>query len=146
MQELLTIKLRQYLAVHHADLLLSLEEEGRVEAYLQEKVQGISGEMETLLAGDTPAYMAEIHCMDILIQSLGASKYDYIYNLLEDEFEENFTTLERQGILLYEIINIIQHCGELLEDFDEDDKLLKYAVVGTIAEYFANPQTLSHGV
>ena len=146
MQELLTIKLRQYLAAHHPDLLLSLEEKGRVEEYLEEKVQGISGEMEALLAGDTPAYMAEIHCMDILIASLGTSKYDYVYNLLEDEFEENFTTLERQGILLYEIINIIQHCGDLLEDFDEDDELLKYAVIGAIAEYFANPQTISHGV
>ena len=146
MQELLTIKLRQYLAAHHPDLLLSLEEEGRVEEYLEEKVQGISGEMETLLAGDTPAYMVEMHCMDILIASLGTSKYDYIYNLLEDEFEENFTTLERQGILLYEIINIIQHCCELLKDFDEDDMLLGYTVAGAIAEYFAHQKTLSHGV
>lgn len=146
MQELLTIKLHHYLAAHHPDLLLSLEEEGRMKAYLEEKVQGISGEMDALLAGDTPAYMVEIHCMDILIASLGTSKYDYIYNLLEDEFEENFITLEQQGMLLYEIINIIQHCGDLLKDFDEDDKLLRYAVTGAIADYFANPQTLSHGV
>ncbi len=103
MQELLTIKLHHYLAAHHPDLLLSLEEEASVEAYLKEKVQGISGEMETLLAGDTPAYMVEIHCMDILISSIGPSKFDYIWGLLEDDFEGTFNALERQGILQYEV-------------------------------------------
>ena len=146
MQELLTIKLHDYLAAHHPDLLLSLGEAGKVKVYLEEKVQGINDEMESLLAGDTPAYMVEIHCMDILITSLGNSNYDYIYNLLEDEFEESFTTLERQGILLFEVINIIQHCSDLLNGFDEDDKFLRYTVIAAIDEYFAHPSTVAHGV
>lgn len=84
--------------------------------------------------------------MDILIQSLGPSKYDYIYNILEEEFEERFTALETQGILLYEIINIIQSCGSLLDAFDEENRLLRYEIIGTIADYFANPETVTHGV
>jgi len=146
MQELLTIKLHDYLAVHHPDLLLALAEEQKAEVYIKEKVEALSDEVNTMLAGDTPAYMVEIHCMDILIQSLGPSKYDYIYNLLEEEFVERFRVLEQQGILLYEIINIIQSCGSLLDAFDEDNTLLHYEVIGTIADYFVHPETLSHGV
>lgn len=84
--------------------------------------------------------------MDILIASLGPSKYDYIYNLLEEEFEERFSVLEAQGILVYEIINIIQSCATLTDEFDEDNRMLRYEVISMIAEYFANPETVSHGV
>jgi len=146
MQELLIIKLHDYLAVHYPDLLLTLEEEGQKEVFIQEKVAGISGELDVMLAGDTPAYMVEVHCMDVLIVSLGPSKYDYIYNILEEEFEERVKLLEAQGILLYEIINIIQSCGTSLDAFDEDDRMLRCEIIGTVADYFVHPETISHGV
>ncbi len=146
MQDLLHIKLHNYLAVHYPDMLLALREEGREEAYIQEMVEGISGQMEELLDAGTPAYVVEIHCMDVLITSLSPSRYDYIYNILEDEFAERLETFERLGITLFEIINIIIDCGGLLDDYDEDDRLLKYKVIGVIAEYFANPETVGHGV
>lgn len=146
MQELLIIKLHDYLAVHYPDLLLTLEEEGQKEAFIREKVTGISGEMEAMLAADTPAYMIEVHCMDVLIASLGPSKYDYVCNILEEEFEERFTVLEARGILLFEIINIIQRCGSSFEAFEEDDRMLRYEIIDTVADYFAHPETISHGV
>ncbi len=146
MQDLLHIKLQSYLAVHYPDMLLALREEGKEEAYIQAKVEGVSGEMETMFNTGTPAYMVEIHCMDVLIESLGPSRYDYIYNILEDEFEERLIAFENLGILLYEIINIIIDCGALLDDFDEDDRFLKYKIVDLIGEYFTNPETVHHGV
>ena len=146
MQDLLHIKLQTYLAVHYPDMLLALREEGKEEVFIHEKVEGISVEMEAMMDAGTPAYMVETYCMDVLIGSLGPSKYDYIYNILEDEFEERLATFEKLGITLYEIINIIIDCGELLDSFDEDDRLLKYNVVGLIAEYFANPETVGHGI
>ena len=114
--------------------------------FIREKVEGISGQMEELLDAGTPAYMVEISCMDVLIASLSPSKYDYIYNILEDEFEERLEAFERLGITLFEIINIIIDCGDLLYEFDEEDRQLKYAVIGVVANYFANPETVSHGV
>ena len=119
MQELLTIKLHDYLAVHHPDLLLALAEEQKAEVYIREKVEALSAEVNAMLAGDTPAYMVEIHCMDILITSLGLSKYDYIYNILEEDFGERVTALEQVGVLLYDIINIIHSCGSMLDTFEE---------------------------
>ncbi len=146
MQDLLLIKLQSYLAVHYPDMLLALREEGKEEVFIREKVEGISGQMEELLNAGTPAYMVEIYCMDVLIDSLGPSRYDYIYNILEDEFEKRLAAFERLGITLYEIISIIIDCGDLLHEFDEEDRLLKYAVIGVVANYFANPETVSHAV
>lgn len=139
MQELLTIKLHNYLAAHHPDRLLALQEEQKLEVYMQEKAAAISDVLDTMLAGDTPAYVVEIHCMDILIDSLGPSKYDYICDLLEDEFAQQYAAFERMGILLYEVLNIIQYSGGLLYGFDEDDGLLRYEVTGAIAEYLNVP-------
>ena len=146
MRDLLHIKLHNYLAVHYPDMLLALREEGKEEAYIQEKVEGISVEMEAMIDAGNPAYMVEIYCMDVLIDSLGSSKYDYIYNILEDEFEERLLAFENLGITLYEIINIIIDCGDLLNDIDEEDRFLNYKVIGLVAEYFANPETVGHGV
>jgi len=145
MQELLTIKLRHYLTAHYPDRLLALEAEGKEEAYIREQVESLSGEMEALLAGDTPAYMVEIHCMDVLINSLGPSKYDYVCDILEEEFVEDHARLERCGILLFEAVNIIGACG-LQDDFDEEDKFLRYEVIGAIDGYLHHPQTAGHGV
>lgn len=146
MQDLLRIKLHNYLAVHYPDMLLALREEGKEEVFIREKVEGISGQMEELLGAGTPAYMVEIHCMDVLIESLAPSRYDYIYNILEDEFEARLVAFETHGITLFEIINIIIDCGALLDGFDEDDRQLKSAVLDVVANYFANPETVGYGV
>jgi len=145
MQELLIIKLRNYLTAHYPDRLLALEEEGKEEAYIREQVESLSGEIEAMLSGETPAYMVEIYCMDVFIQSLGPSKYDYICDILEEEFADDHSRLEASDILLFEVVNMIAVCG-LAEGFDEEDKLLRYDVIGAIDNYLHHPQTVGHGV
>lgn len=145
MQELLTIKLQQYLALHYPDMLLRLEEEGLAVVFVQEKVGRNAGEMELMLAGETPLYEVEVYCMDVLMGSLPPSKYDYICNILEEDFMEAYNSFERTGILLYEVINIISEAA-LADDFDEEDRMLRYAVTGVIGNYLHHPQTAGHGV
>ncbi|HWB27702.1 MAG TPA: DUF1896 family protein [Chitinophagaceae bacterium] len=146
MQELLHIKLRNYLAVHYPGMLLSLAEEGKEEAFIREQVESISGEMDAMLAGGAPAYEVEVACMDILIASLPPSKYDYVLDILEEDFPEKLSAFESSGITLYEICNIIAACGELLEGFDEEDEAIHEAVLTVVANYFAHPETVGHGV
>lgn len=145
MQELLIIKLRHYLTAHYPDRLLALEAEGKEEAYIREQVESLSGEIDAMLAGDTPAYMVEINCMDVLIQSLGPSKYDYVCDILEEEFNDDYLKLDACGVLLYEVVNMIDACG-LADDFDDEDKLLHYEIIGAIDTYLHHPQTAGHGL
>lgn len=145
MQELLQIKLQNYLAVHYPDMLLSLAEEGTAEAFIRGQVESISGEMDVMLAGGAPAYEVEVYCMDVLIGSLPPSKFDFICDILEGEFIESYKSFEQTNILLFEVVNIIAAC-ELPDGFDEEDRLLRYSVIGAIDSYLHHSQMAGHGV
>ena len=79
--------------------------------------------------------------MDILTQVLGPSKYRYISNLLEEEFESKWLKLNSNGLLRYEIFNLVEHCRENFNEqgfseSTEDSNSLRYAIIGSIGIYF----------
>ena len=61
--------------------------------------------------------------------------YDYVRLVLEEEFFGTYLRLLNQGILHYELTNILELCAPLMEGLDEDDRFLKYEITGTIADY-----------
>lgn len=65
------------------------------------------------------------------------SKYDYLKNILEEEFQEVYWRFHEQSILETEVQNLLQRCEPVFDEmgFDEDDRFLQYAVIGTISEY-----------
>lgn len=140
MKEILFAKLHEYLRENNPDILLPLEEERRVTAWLQDKISTVESLLKEL-AGQ-PQYIIEKMCMDFLTLDLRPSKFNYIKKILEDEFEERYQHFIASGTLLFEGVNHVNHCQPLFEDMNfseenEDDNLLKYAITGAIAEYFA---------
>ena len=61
--------------------------------------------------------------------------YDYVRLVLEEEFFGTYLSFLNQGILHYELTNILELCAPLMEGLDEDDRFLKYEITGTIADY-----------
>jgi hypothetical protein len=61
--------------------------------------------------------------------------YDYVKLVLEEEFFRAYLRFSNHGILHYELTNILEVCGPLIKGLDEDDRFLKYEVIGTIANY-----------
>lgn len=61
--------------------------------------------------------------------------YDYLRLVLEEEFLSVYLRFLNHGILHYELTNILELCAPLMEGLDEDDRFLKYEVIGTIANY-----------
>ncbi|GAA3989468.1 hypothetical protein [Mucilaginibacter dorajii] len=61
--------------------------------------------------------------------------YDYVKLVLEEEFLATYLRFSNQGILHYELTNILEVCAPLIRGLDEDDRFLKYEVIGTIADY-----------
>jgi len=61
--------------------------------------------------------------------------YDYIRLVLEEEFYHAYVRFLNQGILHYELTNLLELCAPLVEGLDEDDRFLRYEVIGTIAIY-----------
>lgn len=66
-------------------------------------------------------------------------RYDYLDEVLESEFEATYLQYHISRILVYELLNLLQICAHLFDEFgfpdSEDNRLLRYAVTGTIAEY-----------
>lgn len=66
-------------------------------------------------------------------------RYDYLHEVLEEEFEDNFFQFHIGGILTFELLNLLPVCAALFEDFgfpdSDDSRLLRYAITGTIAQY-----------
>ncbi len=140
MQTLLIEKLHRYIVHNNPDLLLTLQSESSMTDYLRTKVNGIQPMIDELMKGNTPGYIIEEQCMDALTQDLRPSKYNYVKEIFEAEFEDTYQKFRDSGVLTYEIVNMIEACEPVFValHFSEDtleDKHILYAVIGTIKEY-----------
>ncbi|TSJ40935.1 hypothetical protein FO440_14460 [Mucilaginibacter corticis] len=80
---------------------------------------------------------------EIMIEAEGREalglRYDYIANILEEEFEETYLRFFSASILHYEVINLVTLCSGLMRDTgfpkNEDDRFLRYSIIALIAEY-----------
>ena len=92
MQEIFVRKLHQYISENNPDLLLQLENEGRVGKYLSDKVNTVSALFKQRDIRK-PVYILEDICMYIMTQNLRPSTFNYIINLLQEEFESTYNRL-----------------------------------------------------
>lgn len=61
--------------------------------------------------------------------------YDYLRLVLEEEFLAVYLRFSNLGILHYELTNIQELCAPLLAGLNDDDRFLRYEVIGTIVDY-----------
>lgn len=77
--------------------------------------------------------------LEALNTLVDSSKYDYIVEVLDEEFTEICADFRRIGILDYEVSNLLTVCTPVFETLGfiegEDNRMLRYAIIGTIAEY-----------
>ena len=142
MKEILINKLHEYIRENNPDVLLQLEEDSKVTEYLSDKVSTVKALLNQLDKGQ-PGYIIEDSCMDVMTQDLRPSKYNYIRNILEEEFESTYQQLQQSGTLKFEVINLIHQCQSVFEDLNfseenEANQFLGYAITGTISEYLEN--------
>ncbi|MDP3180326.1 MAG: hypothetical protein Q8M67_00740 [Bacteroidota bacterium] len=139
MQEMLKEKLWTYIVHNNPDLMLNLQQDFAVTHYLEEKVNGIQFLTSQLQAENKPGYVIETLCMEELTEDLLPSKFNYISNILENEFTQDFQFLKESGLLTYEIVNLISESETVFETLgfgeNEQNRMLSYAIIGTIRQY-----------
>lgn len=140
MQVTLTSNLYQYIRENNPDVLLELEESGGCTKYLSDKVSAVDSLLEQLTKENKPAYIIEEFCMGFLTEDLKPSRYNYILNVLESDFEKKYNQFIESGIVLYEVCNIIKCCQPVFDDLNfseenEDNRFLRYAITGVLIEY-----------
>lgn len=140
MQKTLLQKLCEYLWENNPDMLIHLQETGRLTTWLQEKITGIEPLLTALNNQQQPAYIIEATCIQELTRELRPSRYLYVSAALESEFENHFYRLQSNGLLTYELLNVLAHCQPVFDQFsfseeNEDNQFLHYAIIGTIRDY-----------
>ncbi len=140
MQAVLIEKLHWYAIHNNLDLLISLQQEGKVNSYLQEKMATANDLLSQLQSANTPPYIIEEQCLEFLTKDLRPSKFNYLLAALEEDSETDYKRFKESGILTYEVINLIGACTPIFETLgfasaNEDDRHLRYAITGAIKEY-----------
>lgn len=153
MKEMLLQKLYEYLKDNNPDVLISLQERGEVNEWLHQKIAGIEPLLTVLNKQQQPAYIIEQACMQELTLDLRPSRFLYVSVALESEFENHFYRLQANGILTYELLNLLTHCYPVFDAFcfseeNEDNRFLHYAITGTIREYLEQREreTVDYGI
>jgi hypothetical protein len=139
MKDILINKLLEYIREYNPDVLFLLEEEGKLRDYLYGKVASVNSLLNQMDKGQ-PDYIIEDTCMDMLTADLRPSKFNYICNILEEEFAETYQQLIDDGLLKLEAINLVNHCLSVFEDLkfaeeNEDNRFLRYSIIGEMSEY-----------
>ncbi|MFC4872127.1 DUF1896 family protein [Negadavirga shengliensis] len=140
MKHILKEKLHNYLLSEHPDLLNDLQEDQGITAFIEQKVEGVTSLMEELGGQKIPEYIIVEKCMDALAGEFPPSRYNYILNVLEEEFSNDFLRFQANGILRWEVLNMLRECAQVFDAFDidrpfEESRELYYAVTGTLHEY-----------
>ena len=139
MKEVLINKLHHYISENNPDVLVLLEEDGKLTDYLANKVNTVDVLINQVNESQ-PAYIIEDACMDVLTQNLKPSKYNYICNILEVEFENYCQQLKDSGTFKFEAVNLVNYCMPVFEDLvfneeNEDNRFLRYAIIGCVSDY-----------
>lgn len=142
MKEMLKEKLWAYIIINNPDLMIILKEDHSVTQYLDTKVNEVMPLAEQLLNEGKPNYIIEELCINVMTEDLKPSRYQYIRSVLEEEFPRDYERLKENGTLTYEVVNLIAVCEQVFIDFDfnkenEDNRFLKYAIIGQVHDYLA---------
>jgi hypothetical protein len=141
----LSILYLDYLKNHHPELVM----EWQLAAVLKESIEQDLSTVKPLLEklSENQLHPGDIlqQCLTELIAALPPSRFDYITQLLSNEFEEQHEGLQSSGLLPFECINLIQHCKPVFEKLKfslttQDDPFIRYAVIAAISDYLNRAQ------
>lgn len=131
MKENLQILLLAYLRENNPDLLFQLEEDDVLHAWILEKLRGSEDVAD------------EAVFLETVTQDLRPSKYNYLKNILENEFPQDYQRLVDTGVLVFEVVGMIGACNNVFEKLpltddadneNEGDRMRRYEVIGIISD------------
>lgn len=82
-----------------------------------------------------------------MIESLGGSRYQYVYETLMEEFPREFKQIRNSGLISYHVMRILEDCGNVFEgdgNWSEDDQSLKHLSIESIQQYLGAKHGWQH--
>ncbi len=140
MKEILIGKLLEYIRENNPDMLFALEAEDKLRLRLYSKVESVEAIWKQMEADKQPSYIVEEICITELTRELKPSRYNYILNILQAEFENDYNWLHQSGLLQHQVVNMVGYCDAVFNDLkfseeNEENRFIRYAICGAIGEY-----------
>lgn len=140
MKEILIGKLLEYIRDNNPDILFALEAEDKLRVWLYDKVSTAGSLIKQLKNSSQLEYIIVETCLVEITKELRPSRFNYILNILETEFETDYNLLFQSGLLQHEVVNMINYCNSTFDDLrfaeeNEDNQFISYAITGAISEY-----------
>lgn len=145
MEKTLKEKLWDYIIHNNPDLMFKLQEEYKTADYLDEKVKGVLALAEEMLSESTPMEIVEEICINVLTEDLKPSRFNYLCSLLCEKFEIVHIAYSSKGLLIYEVLQIMEYCKETFDSLgfskeNEQNPQLKSAILELIGSYLNKKQ------
>lgn len=142
MKMVLETRFADYLKSNQPDLAQVLISTNQFNVYIENEIESMNERIEQLQDERTPAYEIEAICFKELVEKYEPSRYNYIINVLFEEFPAEYTQWQESGQLVNEGVSLIDKCYEIFELFgfteeNEENRNLRYAIVGVIKQYLA---------
>ena len=139
MKEQLKKQLENYLVQHNPELIISLQHRA-LDQYMEEKLARHLPQFNAFIVNGKACDLISRVVMKVLTADLRPSKYDYLHNLLKEEFTEDYLRLRENGTLTQEIVQLIALCTPIFSalHFSEaklNDKLIRHAICWQIDQY-----------
>ncbi|ATP57411.1 hypothetical protein CPT03_13490 [Pedobacter ginsengisoli] len=139
MKEQFKKQLENYLVQHNPELIISLQHRA-LDQYMEEKLARHLPQFNAFIVNGKACDLISRVVMKVLTADLRPSKYDYLHNLLKEEFTEDYLRLRENGTLTQEIVQLIALCTPIFSSlhFSEaklNDKLIRHAICWQIDQY-----------
>jgi len=138
-----------YLAEHNPDILLELERENRVGAFIEAAIESLEIHPDELACQGLPNYLIEEICLEQLTQGVRPSRYDYLLSLLADEFSTTLTDWTERNLLPQAGVALLGDCGPVFDRFGfseqkVEDKRLRDEMITVIQRSLRTPDSTSY--
>ncbi|MDR2272012.1 MAG: hypothetical protein LBF27_13995 [Sphingobacterium sp.] len=135
-------KLWAFIIQNNPDLMFTLKDGYSVSTYLDDKISKAMPLVMDLIASGKEGHAIEELALLELTRELRPSKYNYIKEVIAQDFPEHYHRFREAGVLTFECINIIEACNDLFVTFDfrEDkttDNRLRHAIIARIHDYLS---------
>jgi len=140
MQQRLKQKLWAHITVNNPGLILELERDDQLSDYLESKIESVLPLLDQLTSEGKADYIIEELCIHTIVAEMRPYRFNYLWNVLEQEFSAFFKSWEQDGILTFELINLQHYCKDTFDalGFSMDDAYedqIYNAITGMIDEY-----------
>ncbi|WP_449436742.1 DUF1896 family protein [Pedobacter steynii] len=139
MKEQFKKQLENYLVQHNPELIISLQHKA-LDQYMEEKLARHLPQSNAFIVNGKACDLISRVVMKVLTADLRPSKYDYLHNLLTEEFTEDYLRLRENGTLTQEFVQLIALCTPIFSSlhFSEaklNDKLIRHAICWQIDQH-----------